>query len=121
MKNKKFENTINGVKCSFEVPENPTIMERLAYESKRLELEGVDAGDKLPMFVILWESAKEWIRNWNCDYVPDLGDDFMNVYPDRESKTKIDPADFANVATVVKWAGLQVSIHWQETKQVSKN
>jgi len=58
-----FENT--ELKVSFDLPDNPNVLDILTYDSKRWE----NYGDRA--IVILWECIKPLISDWNCEVLPD--------------------------------------------------
>ena len=46
---------------TYSLPDKPSVLDVLAYDSRRIELHGS------PALLILWECAKEMIRDWKCD------------------------------------------------------
>lgn len=58
-----FESTDLGV--SFDLPDDPTALEILTYDSNRMEHYSEKA------IVLLWECIKPLITNWACEALPD--------------------------------------------------
>ena len=50
---------------SFDLPDDPSVMEIVRYDSTRIERQGD------PAILILWECVKPLITNWICEALPD--------------------------------------------------
>ena len=66
-----FENT--ELKVSFDLPDNPNVLDILTYDSKRME----NYNDRA--IVILWECIKPLISNWECEALPDKDSNLTQV------------------------------------------
>lgn len=58
----KFESADLGV--SFDLPDEPNALEIITYDSKRME------HYQEPALIVLWESIKPLIKNWECEHLP---------------------------------------------------
>jgi hypothetical protein len=99
MAGKQFEYKEAGL--SFSVPEKPSVLEVLAYDSARVDFA------KSPAYVVMWECAKTWIKDWKCEKMPD---------PNVDLNTVSDPI----VWKIIKEVGLDVSGHRVAQEQISK-
>jgi hypothetical protein len=61
-----YQNAEIGV--SFDLPDDPTTLQIITYDSTRLERQGE------PAIIILWECVKPLISGWECDHLA-LADD----------------------------------------------
>lgn len=54
-----------GIGVSFELPDKPSALDILRYDSRRIEHQGEDA------LIILWECVKPLVKSWECEALPD--------------------------------------------------
>lgn len=66
-----FEQAEIGV--SFDLPDDPSALDVLRYDSTRLEMIGE------PALIILWEAIKPLISEWSCEALPSVYDDLSKV------------------------------------------
>lgn len=89
-------------KCSFTVPDRPTVRQQLEY----LSLAGGAAGRK--MLERYWEGAVALIQTWDCEIFPDW-------------RVALDDVDNPDIVDVLVWAGLKVRNHINSLDNVPKN
>jgi hypothetical protein len=87
-------------KCSFTIPDRPTVRQQLAYFSA-----GSGHSETLVRY---WEGAKALMQDWQSEILPD-----SSVSLDELS----DPAQ----TSVIIWAGLEVLKHMNALEEVPKN
>lgn len=97
---KHYESDVFGV--SFDLPENPTARQVLAYDSML-----ISERDE-PALVSLWECARTVISNWESEYVPSID-------------TGLDDLEGIHAAQAVEWAATQVSLWRSALNEVPKN
>jgi hypothetical protein len=88
-------------KCSFEIPDRPTVKQQLIYMGKA---SGVNDGYPLRF----WNAAKDLIKDWKCDIFQDYN-------------TDLDTIDNPNITDILVWAGLQVWTHMVGLEELPKN
>lgn len=76
--------------ASFDLPDDPTVKEVLAYDSKRLELSNE------PPLVVLWECIRPVIQNWQCESLPDY-------------QKSLDEIHGRKAAAIIEWAAFRGS------------
>lgn len=86
-------------KCTFTIPDRPTVREQLAYFS------GASGSDFL---FRLWSGAKAIITKWECDLLPD-------------KETKLETLFDPSVTQMLIWVGLKVSEHMGALEDIPKN
>ena len=91
--------------ASFTLPDRPTVIQVLTYDSRRVEMDGK------PGFIILWECAKTVITDWQAAALPDM----------RASLDTVAEADAPAVARIVEWAGIIVSTWRRALDATPKN
>lgn len=96
----EFENQLYGAR--FTLPDHPTVLQVLAYDSARLDNAGA------PAFLLLWEMAKPLISGWECQLWPDLNADLRK-------------ASDLQIVRLVEWAGVTVSAWRRGLDSVPKN
>jgi len=84
------------------VPENPTVLQIVTYDSKQYELK------ELPALVLLWEMAKTLIEEWESEAMPDL---------DANLEELTDP----RAARVIEWANNLTANHRRSLDNIPKN
>jgi hypothetical protein len=84
------------------VPDKPTVYQIVAFDSKRLEVDG------LPPMIILWEMAKLLIQEWESEVMPDF-------------KADLEKLDDPRQARIIEWAGLAISAYRRGLDAVPKN
>lgn len=95
-----YENQELGV--SFDLPDDPSAMQIIRYDSERIERTGE------PVLLILWGCVKPLITNWACDVLPDLN-------------TPLDKVKSLQAAQAVEWSAFR-GFEWRtELDTVSKN
>ena len=87
---------------SFDLPDNPTVRQVLAYDSAVIEYRDQ------PALVSLWECARTIISNWKCQYVEKID-------------TPLDKLTGLAAAQAIEWAGAQVSYWRVALNDVPKN
>ena len=88
----------------FSLPDAPTVIQIVTYDSRRIELLNQ------PAFLVLWDCARTVIEKWECEAFPDFNADLSDVEGD---------ADL--IAGVIEWAGTEVSAWRRSLRAVSKN
>ena len=88
----------------FSLPDAPTLIQLLTYDSRRIELMNQ------PAFLVLWECAQTLIVEWECEDFPDF----------RVDLTKVE-GDATKLARVIEWAGSETSAWRRGLDTVSKN
>lgn len=118
---------------SYHLPDEPTVLEVLAYDSKHMELQA--AGQ--PALVALWDAAKTVITGWQCDTAPWIGASFADLGL-TEAEVKIAPrspeeaaereaarararANAPRIARIIELVGLHVSGWRRALEEVPKN
>lgn len=96
----KFER--DEPKCSFEIPDRPTVRQQLEYFSATAGT----AGNQ--MLVRFWAGAMQLLSNWKCEVMPD-------------HKTNIDELTNPSQTSVIIWAGLQVKGYMDALDDIPKN
>ena len=86
----------------FTVPDKPTVFQIVAFDSRRLELDGQ------PSMIILWEMAKLLIQEWESEALPDF-------------KADLEKLDDPRQARIIEWAGLAISAYRRGLDAVPKN
>lgn len=86
---------------AFELPDDPTFTEVLAYD------EQAELNRDLPLYSRLWLAARVVIHDWACDVIP-LSDDLGG----KANRKGIE---------VVKWVGVVVWNWRQELEDIPKN
>lgn len=61
------------LKVSFDLPDKPSALDIMTYDSLRLENHGERA------ILILWECIKPLISNWTCEAMPDKDADLSKI------------------------------------------
>lgn len=89
---------------SFKLPETPTVMQVLRYDSRRFET----AGD-MPAFVVLWECAKTVMSGWQCDLLPDIKIDLDKLEHSEHAPLQVRIIEAVGVA-VSAWRGALDSV-----------
>ena len=84
------------------VPDNPTVLQIVTYDSKRYEL------SELPALVLLWEMAKTLITEWESEAMPDINADLGEL-------------DDPKIARVIQWATNLVANHRRSLDNIPKN
>lgn len=84
------------------VPDEPTVLQILLHDSVRY-----DANDK-GAILNLWEMAKVFITEWECESLPDMNANLNEVTD-------------ARAARVIEWAGVTVSAYRRSLDAISKN
>ena len=84
------------------IPDNPTVLQIVTYDSKMYELKGS------PALIKLWEMAKTMIEEWECEALPDLNTDLSEVTDPR-------------AARVLEWATNLVANHRRQLDLIPKN
>ena len=110
-----FVNKIHGVEIKFSLPEDPTALQLLTYDSLMFQ-----KSDDIPAFVLLWECARPLIQNWECKIIPDLGEDFLGLVK-LPKKPKADLSNPTTISRIVEYVGSAVSAWRRELDTVSKN
>ena len=100
----KFDNA--GYKVSFSVPDEPTVLQLLSYDSIRVKLP-----DDTPPFVALWECAKPIITDWQCEEFPSKDADIA----------KLAGKGAARIVRMIEWAGVTVSAWRRALDTIEKN
>jgi hypothetical protein len=92
----------DDLKTTFEIPDEPTYLQSLRYESE------VSMHPKSETFERLWLGACILIQNWKSEIIPQASPEILNQ--------KSTPDGIM----VLKWAGLSVwSVMWDQ-KQIEK-
>src|SRR5512139_4107608 len=95
-----YENQEIGV--SFDLPDDPSALQIIRYDSERIERSGE------PAILILWECVKPLITNWACDALPNL-------------TTPLDNVKSLQAAQAVEWSAFR-GVEWRNgLDTVSKN
>src|SRR5512139_409490 len=89
-------------KVSFELPDNPTVFQVLAYDSAKIENDGK------PLFVTLWECARAIVSEWDCESIPALD-------------TPLDTLTGVMAARVVEYTGTQAVLWRNALDEVHPN
>lgn len=84
------------------VADKPSVFQIVAFDSKRLELDGQ------PSMIILWEMAKQLIQEWECEAMPDHTVDLASL-------------DDPRAARVIEWAAPIISAYRRSLDAVPKN
>ncbi len=84
------------------VPDNPTVLQIVTYDSKRYEL------SELPALVLLWEMAKTLITEWESEAMPDINADLGKL-------------DDPKIARVIQWASSLAANHRRSLDNIPKN
>jgi hypothetical protein len=84
------------------VPDNPTVLQIITYDSKQYELSGE------PALLMLWEMAKTMIAEWECEAMPDINADLGEL-------------DDPRIARVIQWASNLVANHRRSLDNIPKN
>ena len=87
---------------SFDLPDDPSVMEIVRYDSTRIERQGD------PAILILWECVKPLISNWSCEALPDY-------------KTPLDKVKSLRAAQAVEFAAFRGSEWRLSLDTVPKN
>jgi len=95
-----YENS--ELNASFDLPDNPTARQVLAYDSAMIEYRDE------PALVLLWECARTVIGNWQSEHMPQMD-------------TSLDKAVGLKAAQVIEWAGAQASFWRVGLNDVPKN
>lgn len=96
----KFTNEKLG--CSFEVPDRPTVRQRLEWMGTTANADGEQ------LFIRYWDGLQRLLTGWECAALPDV------TVPIDEMT---DPAQ----AQIVMWAGTAVLRHMLGLEDVPKN
>ena len=97
-----YENAELGL--SFDLPDNPTALTVLTYDSKRIETNG-------PAIIVLWECILPVLENWQCDALPDP----------RTPLDRINGKSAVKASQVVKFVAFTGSAWRLNLEAVSKN
>ena len=84
------------------VPDNPTVLQIVTFDSKRYEL------SELPALVLLWEMAKTMIGEWESEAMPDINADLGELEDPR-------------IAMLIQWASNLVANHRRSLDNIPKN
>ena len=84
------------------IPDSPTVLQIVTYDSKRYELSGT------PTLIMLWEMAKTMIVEWESEALPDLHADLGEI-------------DDPRAARVLEWATTLVANHRSGLDLIPKN
>lgn len=95
-----YDNPEVGV--SFDLPDDPTVLQIVQYDSTRLERNGEAA------IVILWECVKPLITEWVCEALPDY-------------KTPLDKVKSLHAAEAVEFTAFRGSEWRLGLDSISKN
>ncbi len=87
---------------TFEVPDEPSVMDLLRFDSARVDAMGGQA------YLSLWEMAKTVITKWECEIFPDHRADLNKINDPR-------------VARMIEAAGVQVSRWRRMLDETPKN
>lgn len=96
----KFER--DEPKCSFEIPDRPTVRQQLEYFSATAGA----AGNQ--MLIRFWAGALQLVTKWECEALPDY-------------KTGLDDMTDPKQADIIIWAGIQVKNFMSTLDDVPKN
>ena len=94
--------TDNWGGARFEVPENPTVLQIVTYDSKQYELK------ESPALILLWEMAKTLITEWESEALPEMDVDLGEVTDPR-------------AARVIEWATNLIANHRRSLDLIPKN
>lgn len=89
------------------VPDDPSIYHLLEFDSKRYSFDG------LPAFLLLWESAKTLIVEWECEALPDKDISLADMQSVTEKAHE--------ASKIIEWAGTIVSAYRRSLENVPKN
>ncbi len=84
------------------IPDNPTVLQIVTYDSKQYELSGE------PALLMLWEMAKTLITEWESEVMPDINADLGELEDPR-------------IARVIQWASNLVANHRRSLDNIPKN
>ena len=97
-----YENAELGL--SFDLPDNPTALTVLTYDSKRIETNG-------PAIIVLWECVLPLLDNWQCEIFPNP----------RTPLDQLSGENAVKAASIVKFAAFTGSSWRLNLEAVSKN
>jgi len=106
----EFTNKIHGVDIRFTVTEDPDVLLLVTFDSRMME------NRHLPNVVRLWECAKLFIEEWECELIPNLHEDFFRVTgvkPDPK-KDKVGTKDAPTIARIVEYVATAVAAYRRE-------
>ena len=89
-------------KVSFDLPDNPTARQVLAYDSMLI------SEREEPALVSLWECARTVVSNWQSEFVPSV-------------ESSLDELQGIQAAQAIEWAATQVSLWRTGLNDVPKN
>ena len=96
----KFER--EDKKCTFEIPDRPTVRQQLQYFSAAAGAAGND------MLVRLWYAAVPLMTAWECEAMPD-------------KDINLDEVSNPSQTDVIIWAGLQARTFMNSLEDIPKN